>query len=168
MFCRLIIDGINLGGPLPEIEPGAMPVLRHLELTVPDLRTTLPDSWGSSGSVLPALVSLSVQARVEGPLPPQWADGFRQLQSMEIYGTEPNVIDTLLALAKRGDTLPHPHNANGPPANRSGLMPGPRHLPAKWVSGFPWLTSLRLVGLGIVGNIPRAWANGGFSRLVTL
>ncbi|KAI3427363.1 hypothetical protein D9Q98_010279 [Chlorella vulgaris] len=74
----------DLGGPLPDISPQALPALQQLDLRT-QTAACLPASWGQRG-VLPALQSLALQAAAwEGQLPGSWSGGFRRLQGLFLW-----------------------------------------------------------------------------------
>lgn len=136
---RLRLGARSLSAPLPDIQPGALPALQLLHLELPWLSTSLPASWGAGTEVLPALEELSLQAVLEGPLPPSWRRGFASLRSLSL-----KVRDT-----------------DAPP------LPG--GLPADWAAGFPRLQLLELIEVRVSEpTLPGAWAGGGFPRLQTL
>ena len=81
---RLWIELGILQPPLPDVAPGALPELHTLHITVHTQKQpfVLPSSWGAQPSVLPALRRLHLELPVAPPLPPVWARGFRQLESL--------------------------------------------------------------------------------------
>jgi len=152
------------GPPLPDIQPGALPRLKSLELLLYNLQTTLPPSWGASPSVLPALQTLMVVAKLRGPLPAAWGSGFRHLTSLGLYDMQHDADVDDADLAGGGDV--EADVAAGTEADVS-----PRRLPPQWAAPgrFPALTCLDLGGTRLQGPLPPAWGEkGGLPALVTL
>lgn len=152
--------------PLPDIQPGALPLLEELYLQLPTLQSALPPSWGGRPDALPALRQLLLRLQFVGGLPPQWAAGFRRLTRLSLVDTRYEHLSAEKMSAPHGPFmggdakvfLPVPSDA--PPAL------GP--LPLAWAAGFPALERLQLEGLGLTGAIPRQWAAGGMPKLVEL
>ena len=147
---RLYLVAPGFPGPLPDIEPGALQQLQGLQIIARTL-TTLPPSWGSHPSVLPALQELSLCMYFAGPLPAAWSGGFRQLQFLTIRHLDST---TMIAPA-----LPLLQNSSD-----GGIAV----LPPDWAAGFPNLLHLDLDGLGIAGSFPRGWITPGFPKLDSL
>ena len=104
------------------------------------LLAALPDSWGASPDVLPALEELTLVLHLVPPLPAAWSRGFRRLRS-------------LFVAAPVDAPLPAAAGNNFPP---------------EWADGFPALRWLSLLRLGLTGSFPAAWAEGGFPLLTQL
>lgn len=157
---RLVLTAANLEGPLPDLQPGALPRLRNLFLSVVDECSSkqegactprvaphpvqLPASWGGPG-VLPELDVLSANLRnVVGPLPAQWAAGFPRLRQLTISG------------AVRANQTRDAAGAGSPAAGSA------RRLPPEWglPGAFPRIARLVLEGLHLEGPIPEAWQSG--------
>ena len=150
--------------PLPPAHPGALPALVDLHLDVPNRKLRLPPSWGADAAVLPALAGLTLALDVEGPLPREWARGFRSLEVLEIWnGGEPPLkgymerhaalVSQLQGRVPVGPRPPAPApapHARRPPAGR-------RALPPEWAAGFPALRSLDIASLPLDGSIPEEW-----------
>lgn len=83
---RLVLGGICLGGPLPQLRPGQLPALESLELRFEEGPAALPPSWGASPATLPALRSLTVAMPLAAPLPERWAAGFARLTQLTLAG----------------------------------------------------------------------------------
>jgi hypothetical protein len=70
--------------PLPHaLPPGALPAVQRLQLHLPGLRSPLPAGWSAETAALPALVDLDLRMSALGPLPPEWAGGFRGLKQVK-------------------------------------------------------------------------------------
>ncbi|KAL4440185.1 hypothetical protein ABPG75_003186 [Micractinium tetrahymenae] len=141
----LSLEKLLLQGPLPDVEPGALPALESLYLNGEGAAVPLPPSWGASPLTLPSLDTLSLHAPLEGPLPTEWAQGFRQLAHLVLSGGS--------AAAARP-----------PPA-------GPRPtLPPEWaeLSAFPRLRLLSVTHPQLAGTFPPSWEQGGFPSLESL
>lgn len=151
---RLLITTVSMAAPLPDIQPGALPRLFRLHIDAAALRTPLPASWGAPG-VLPSLSELHVCAQIEGPLPPEWAHGFSQLDSLKLEAGHMSQVAPFLLLPADWAAL-----AQQPPPALA--------LPPEWADGFPSLTILALRGLGTSQTLPREWAEGGFPLLEAL
>lgn len=118
--------------PLPECAPGALPLLTDMTVQLSVQQpVTLPAGWGAPG-VLPALRSLLLMVHLAGPLPAEWAAGFRRLEKLHILGSMVNA---------------RPSAA--------------RRLPEGWAGAFPRLKSLVLADLGISGSLPASWIDPG-------
>lgn len=143
-----------MAAPLPDIQPGGLTQLRALYIDAAALRTPLPASWGAPGA-LPSLGHLHVCARIEGPLPPEWAQGFPRLDLLKLEdGHMSALAPKLLPAAEWAALVQQP-----PPA----LV-----LPPEWADGgFPSLNDIVLNGVGI-RELPRAWVEGGFPLLETM
>ncbi|PSC76706.1 exostosin-like glycosyltransferase isoform B [Micractinium conductrix] len=156
-FPRLSKLWIELGilqPPLPDVAPGALPELHTLHITVHTQKQpfVLPSSWGAQPSVLPALRRLHLELPVAPPLPPVWARGFRQLESLNF-----------MQATKVGGSYVNVPLWGQPPWNAS------KRLPPEWASGFPALISLDLAYQGVTGSVPDAWQRrGAFPALQTL
>lgn len=147
----LIVQAFTAADPLPAVQPGALPRLTELTMEMMAQRqpVPLPASWGSPG-VWPSLRELHVTSPIALPLPPGWAHGFSELQTLFLDSNiKPN-----LTLAAAG-------------AEHSSIPDGPTHPPpAEWGRGFPRLQSLTLAYLGLNGTFPAAWqASGSFPEL---
>lgn len=142
--CSLVLMGRQIAGPLPDIHPGALPQLLHLEIEATELASSLPASWGDP-AVLPSLLLLTLTLRMQGGLPPAWARGFRRLLSLHIGQDQPSW---------RHRSLPRPQGSS-------------LRLPPEWASSaaFPMLKGLELVGLPLGGSLPTEWVQGGFPSL---
>ncbi|KAL4438736.1 hypothetical protein ABPG77_006340 [Micractinium sp. CCAP 211/92] len=140
---KLSLEVLHLQGPLPEVQPGGLPVLESLHLGAKGAAVRLPPSWGASPLALPALHTLSIHTPLEGPLPAEWARGFRMLSLMVISGAAPV----------------------GVPA----AVPAPT-LPPEWAqdSAFPRLVYLGLSYPQLSGSFPSSWEGGGWHSLETL
>lgn len=161
LCCRLRLD-CAWEGPLPDIRPGALPQLQALSLGLDELHASLPPSWGADPATLPSLQQLAIQVQVGGPLPRQWASGFRSLRRLSIRDTSGFV---------EGSSPP----AAGSSAAAAGPPPPPppppvlKHpLPPEWARSFPRLARLAIADLPMAGSLPEAWAAGGFPALSTL
>ncbi len=143
LHCRLSLEVLHLQGPLPEVQPGGLPVLESLHLGAEGAAVRLPPSWGASPLALPALHTLSIHTPLEGSLPSEWARGFRMLSLMVISGAAPV----------------------GVPA----AVPAPT-LPPEWAqdSAFPRLVYLGLSYPQLSGSFPSSWEEGGWHSLETL
>lgn len=143
---RLYLAAPSLeSGPLPDIQPGAMPQLRSLSLQFNSLAAALPPSWGSSPGVLPLLQELRLKLRVQLPLPASWAGGFCRLRKLEVS------LAASVPLAAAGGQGHH------------------HRLPEEWAGGFPQLEELSLVNLDLEGTIPASWLGGtAFPQLTGL
>lgn len=155
--------------PLPDIQPGALPVLDRLHIETEQLRTALPASWGAGAGVLPALRSLDITAQITGTLPAGWAHGFPQLTRLVIStyadGTREGGASPGRCGTSSGASLPLP----APPALEAGAGANPPILlPAEWATGFPCLEVLALARLELTGSFPDAWLTGGFPALTAL
>lgn len=69
---------------LPDIQPGALPVLEALKVAMFGAPVRLPASWGGSPSVLPALRQLTIKGDIRGGLPPSWGSDLRSLEGITI------------------------------------------------------------------------------------
>ena len=135
----------ELAAPLPDAEPGGLPLLEHLSIEAGGTSTPLPPSWAAPGA-LPSLRSLQLAVRFTGGLPDEWARGFRHLFLLSLSGDAPV--------------------ANGMLEGRARPAPQPLGtLPASWASGFPSLQHLRMEALALSGPLPQAWVQGGFPQL---
>ena len=175
--CRLWLTAATLATPLPDIQPGALLALGTLTLDFRALSTTLPVSWGSSPGVLPSLQQLYLAVQPVGPLPPEWSAGFRRLATLNMvrmpHGLAQPVGEDIFraamaaqhqqARASQGSESAATH----PPAS-SAAAPEAMRLPPGWATGFPNLTTLTLVNLGISGPFPQAWQHGGFPAMTDL
>ena len=141
---RLSLMAAGIGSRLPDLGPGAMPLLEDLEFDCPDLQAALPLRRGMPAPIsdhlprqmLPALRRLSLRiGRLEGGLPPEWGRGFQQLRELHI---------TITAGSSSGSS--------------SAAEPAV-HLPPEWAAGFPRLSTLHLAGMRLAGTIPPAWLN---------
>lgn len=143
-LCRLILEGHRIAGPLPDVRPGALPLLQTLHIEALELASPLPAGWGDPG-VLPELLELVLTIRLQGGLPPSWARGFRRLLSLRVGEGQPSW---------RHSSLPRPQGSD-------------LRLPPEWAgaTAFPRLRSLELVGLPLGGSLPQAWVHGGFRAL---
>ena len=96
--------------------------------------------------------NLSLQLKVLGGLPPEWARGFRRLRSLQV-----------------GDTESGPAKAG---RAGSGVAGAAIALPAEWAAGFKQqqqLESVNIAKMGLAGPIPPAWLQPGcFPALVHL
>lgn len=155
------MDAGILAGPLPELEPGALPRLTLLAITIDVFASTLPPSWGASREVLPALQKLELQFPFSGLLPAEWALGFAQLAELTILGRKPSGLS--MQWAPQVGSSP---GGGGPMAY--GGQAAPVHLLPEWAAGFPRLTKLTLSAIGVAGSIPDAWVEGGFPSLTDL
>lgn len=157
--------GFTTPSPLPDVEPGALPLLQMLtvDLVKPLQPLRLPDSWGQPG-LLPQLRSLKILAPVALPLPTSWARGFSQLVDLILAAPKPN--STAAADRQPAGTLP---GAMAPAAAAEGAPPAneaARQLPDEWARGFPKLNSLMVSYQGLSGRFPAAWqAEGSFPLL---
>ena len=149
---RLYILAPSFPGSLPDIQPGAFEQLQSMQITALSI-TTLPPSWGSHPTVLPALKELRLNMQFAGPLPAAWSGGFRQLQYLTIRQLDSNDSQTVIS----GAALPLPDFSSG----NAGL-------PTEWTAGFPNLIFLQLHGLAITGSIPNSWITTGFPKLAAL
>lgn len=156
---RLAIRAGGLGGPLPDIQPGAFPALESLELQFEQLNSTLPASWGGDPRVLPALRHLRLALGAAGPLPAAWARGFHRLAGLAI-----TVGHMTGRQAVAGAAAPQPVGQQ--PGSAVADQP-PRRLPPEWAAGFPALQSLHLLGAANGGSLPAAWQSG-FPSLTVL
>lgn len=167
VHCRLQLTGPELEGPLPDIQPGALPQLRDLQIMYDRLQVSLPASWGSSPAVLPALQELRVQLQFPVQLPAEWAGGFQVLKSLSIYRPLPK-DSPVAGWSKdnyRAKAAQHPQTAPPPPPTGNELLPS---LPEEWAAGFPQLQLLVLSNIGLTGSIPQRWLHGSFPALTTL
>lgn len=155
-WCRLKLSTASLEGALPDLQPGALPQLRSLNLDIINacsgrqdegcmprvqaLPLQLPASWGTPG-VLPALASLTINLQgFLGPLPAAWARGFPSLTRLSISGN-------------RWVNNPRSSNASGSSAAGGALPP-------EWGAGLSLVTRIDLSGLGLSGPFPEAWTRG--------
>lgn len=116
--------------PLPDCAPGALPLLEELSIRLSAQQAaTLPAGWAAPG-VLPALRMLFLILHLAGPLPAEWASGFRRLELLLIRSSVVNV----------------------PPS-------AARRLPEGWGAAFPSLKALTLEDLGITGSLPSSWTD---------
>lgn len=142
--------------PLPNIQPDALPALQSLVLSLPNLTSPLPGSWGASPNVLPALKDLRMYVGdASGSLPAEWASGgFRRLRNLVLGCTEGFKARYRVPTARRA-------------AAAAAAAAPPPALPAAWGAGaLPALTSLTLVGLHLGGAFPASWlAPGAFPAL---
>lgn len=155
--CSLVLVASNLTGPLPDVQPGALPLLQHLLVHVPELRATLPASWGAAG-VLPSLRRLDITLRLSGGLPADWARGFRRLEKLAISCSPWAAHQMWMdggspAEGQWPEAVPHAVAAPGVPD--AWATPG----------SFPRLTELHLGRLGLSGSLPRALAEGAWPAL---
>lgn len=134
-------------GSLPDIHPGALPVLEELRLDVTALHTTLPASWGARADVLPSLQQLTLRVgHLTGSLPPEWAKGFARLELLEISSAWASEAQLPLQL----------------PAQ-------PLQLPAEWATSFQLLHTLSMFSVNATGTMPPEWLEeGSFPSLNTL
>ena len=172
--CRLRLTAATLATPLPDIQPGALLALGTLTLDFRALRTTLPVSWGSSPGVLPSLQQLYLAVQPVGPLPPEWSAGFRRLATLSMvrmpHGlTQPDTFQAAMAAQHQQARASQSGKsaATHPPASSAAALEA-MHLPPGWATGFPNLTTLTLVNLGISGPFPQAWQHGGFPAMTDL
>lgn len=152
----------KLAGSLPDIQPGALPLLQHMLLHVPKLRATLPASWGGAG-VLPSLRRLELTLAVRGPLPAGWAGGsFRRLEQLSIAYSP---IWAGRSIWMNGGSLEEGRRPEAAP-----LLGTPQGVPDEWAApgSFPSLALLHLGGLGIAGPLPRAVVEGTWPALQEL
>ncbi|KAL4855737.1 3-deoxy-manno-octulosonate cytidylyltransferase [Chlorella vulgaris] len=149
-------------GPLPDIQPGAMPQLVALEMHLGRISASLPPSWGSDPAILPSLTVLDVRLAITGSLPVEWAAGFRQLISLQLT----NMTREVPGCGPPKDSLPSQKGATAA-EEVQGAPAGA--LPPRWATGFPKLESLRLEGFVSRGPIPAAWTRpGSFPALAAL
>lgn len=147
----LIVQAFTAADPLPAVQPGALPRLTELTMEMMAQRqpVPLPASWGSP-DVWPSLRELHITSPIALPLPPDWAHGFSELQTLFLDSNlKPN-------LSRTAADAEHPN-----------IPDGPTHPPpAEWGRGFPRLQSLTLAYLGLNGTFPAAWqASGSFPEL---
>lgn len=154
--------------PLPAVQPGALPRLVELSITLlgQPQPIPLPPSWGSP-SAWPSLRSLKVVAAVAAPLPASWGQGFRALQELVLHSNVASLAAPPTPPSAGGSEDPRlaPQPSAAPPSAPSPS--GSRHtLPAEWARGFPSLQALTLGFLGLSGTFPAAWqASGSFPQL---
>lgn len=165
----LSIEAGHLPDPLPDIPPGALPLLTNMAIGINSLHTTLPASWGQPG-VLPKLRRLRLDVLFQGGLPSDWAQGFHQLETLDIYFWKDDNLTGLMSANTvsgkdgRDMRVSSPQLAIGPTSNSNGAR---AVLPASWAAGFPKLRHLNLKGFDINGSIPMSWLEGGFPSLTS-
>lgn len=178
---RLALAARCLPGPLPAMQPGALPSLAVLSLAIfsPLPPHGLPPSWGASPAVLPSLrdMHLSLSPAPVVRLPRQWAGGFPSLEVLR--------IDVLGIPSRKAPGAPAPWPAAQAPAPAPSSAPAcappavapgqvqsggceAGGLPPEWASGFPALAALNLVGLPLGGSLPQAWVDGGLPSVSSL
>ena len=116
---RLALAARCLPGPLPAMQPGALPSLAVLSLAIfsPLPPHGLPPSWGASPAVLPSLrdMHLSLSPAPVVRLPRQWAGGFPSLEVLR--------IDVLGIPSRKAPGAPAPWPAaQAPPAVAPGQV----------------------------------------------
>ena len=137
----------QIAGTLPDIHPGALPQLQHLQIEATQFASSLPAGWSNPG-VLPSLLGLTLTLQLQGGLPPVWASGFRRLVALRIGQGQ---------VSWRYRSLPRPQGSS-------------LRLPLEWASSaaFRKLQNLELVGLPLGGSLPTEWVQGGFQALNSL
>jgi hypothetical protein len=147
---------------------GALPQLESLHLTAIGQPTTLPPSWGSGKDTLPSLQELNLHMAVSGPLPAQWARGFRNLKLLVVSRAPCSLgMKQAQLLFESNSSSTGGSGSSGIIHTRARALEQPR-LPPEWAAGFPNLSTLNLACLGLAGPIPQAWQEGGFPSLTNL
>ena len=166
--------------PLPDIQPGALPALEQLFLEGSGMGGELPSSWGASPAVLPALRQLTLRLLLLGPLPAEWARGFRRLTVLAISNEDMRHYPAFDADSEPGRAGGRSRGSSimPPPLQAPPVLPPRPHplpqaqrwgLPPEWAGGFPKLHSLSLAGMEqLAGPMPNAWQQGGFPVLVEM
>lgn len=117
---------------------------------------------GQQPETLPTLRTLTLHFKIEGSLPPEWARGFRRLESLILESPEEPAPAVQTVHAIPAGAL-HADNASQQAAGPSW------QLPREWAQGFPRLLMLKCRQLGLEGRLADSWlASGGFPLLETL
>lgn len=159
--CRLVLSFQTM--ELPEVQPGALPRLQELQISVdsPSHPLALPPSWGAPGT-LPTLRHLTVQGTLAAPLPAAWAGGFLRLQTLSL-------LEAGGAAAARAGNSSQTAAAGGATPSPAAAGQAAHQLPPEWGRGFPALTALVVDRQRLTGSFPAAWqAPGAFPLLTTL
>lgn len=155
----LFLPTLTAADPLPAIQPGALPQLAQLDMTLiyQQQPVPLPPSWGDPAA-WPSLTLLKLVAPLALPLPASWAHGFPVLQDLVLSSN----VDHLTPTGSSADAS----RAGHPESSARQHSSSPHPLPAEWAQGFPKLQSLTLNTLGVNGTFPAAWqASGSFPQL---
>lgn len=162
--CSLVLylPAFTAADPLPALQPGALPQLTELEITLiyQPQPVQLPPSWGDPAA-WPSLKLLKLVTAVVLPLPADWAHGFPALQELVLRS---NVYNMNVSLATSTGGSEHTGQLPQPSTAQHSTFPHPP--PAEWAHGFRKLQSLNLGDLGLNGTFPAAWqAKGSFPQL---
>ena len=169
--CRLDITVPTLQGPLPDIQPGALPLLTSLHIEASN-RTSQLASLLTQQHTVASQNSSSSQAEAAAPrgkglraaLPDSWGAGPDVLPALQHLTLVLQLVPPLPAAWSRGFPRLRYLRISAPvdaplPATAGNV------LPPEWAAGFPALRWLSLVRLGLTGGFPATWAEGGFPQM---